>query len=541
MGNVCAEQNKWAGNKWTDAVSYKDHSSDSQIENFDDKSMGDMFDNVSMNCSPTFISKNSATNYNLEEPSFEELSSISSLSRVAKFEMTGRLVCMSWNIHHDFQNTPFDFYWTSWAGDLLGKDREMLFQMLDVADVFFNMDPSSELARTTPINKLVPPFLLSTAALDKFCTWAKCSPDQRENIMNLSTASISDFLRFVSGKSRTDDPLYKIDLVSTHNRRRGRSSSPLQLVYDPIAFQILLEEDVLLLPALILDSLHVLIIRFAVFLKMRDLSKAFSDCEPVEQIALFSKFNEGELVGNMSIPRKFKEMKLRLYKLWNKMFEDKNVVQQIWSRANAADIILLQKVNKEIYDVLTRQFSRVYNIVPNIFPTDQSETAVICLLKSTVDLQETKKIRRIDNRHFAVSCKSWGILYNVGVVCLDKSESSHVKKKVLAKLMPSIGNNPVIFGGDFGEDLSASHNAVPRAVLHKYNGINYEDKASIMSVMRQTRTYLNFELGKSYNPITEGIFTSLPLVQNSLCDFNEWENNPCDQAPIFQDIMLGSF
>jgi len=359
--------------------------------------------------------------------------------------------------------------------------------------------------------------------------------------MNLSSASISDFLRFVSGKCSIDDPFYKVDLVSTHNRRRGRSSSPLQLVYNPIASQLLLEEDVLLLPALLLDSLHVVIIRFVIFLTISELSKAFSDCEPSEQIALFSKFNKGDIIGNMSIPTKFKEMKMRLYKLWNKTFEDKNVVQQIWSRAHAADIILLQRVNKQIYKELTRQFSRVYNIVPNVFPTDQSETTVICLLKSTVDLQETKKIRRIDNRHFAVSCKSWDIFYWVGAVCLDKSESSQVKKKVLAKLMPSIDNTPVIFGGDFGEDLSVSQNAVHRAVLNKFNGINYIDKASKMSVRRRTRTYLNFTLGKSYNPITEGIFSSLPLVQNSFCDFNEWENNPCDEAPIFQDIMLGSF
>lgn len=233
-------------------------------------------------------------------------------------------------------------------------------------------------------------------------------------------------------------------------------------------------------------------------------------------------------------------MKSRMYKKWDTIFADENVVQQIWLRANAADIILLQRVKEKTFYELKRQLSKVYSMIPNNFPTDQRETTVICLLKATVELQETKHIRRIDNRHFAVTCKSENILYHVGVVCLDKSESPQVKRKVINTLISPTGNTPVIFGGEFGEDLTKSQNAVPKAVLNKYNGI----KVPLSSRSRRTRTFLNFSIeteNKSGKSVTADIFSSLPLVQNSFCDYNEWQNNPSDQTPIFQDIMLGSF
>lgn len=327
-------------------------------------------------------------------------------------------------------------------------------------------------------------------------------------------------------------------------RNSRRISCPLQPVYDPHGFQLLIEEDVSLLPALLLDALHVLVIKFAVFFIGSNPSKEFSDCDPGQQIALFSRFQGRATYRSLNLPRRFKEMKGRLYKKWNKMFEDENVVQQIWCRSQAADIILLQRVKEGTFQELTKLFSKMYSIVPNRFPTGQTETTVICLLKATVDLQESKTIRRIDNRHFAVSCNSGNVLYYVGVVCFEKSESSSVKKKVVNKLIPSIGNTPVIFGGEFGEDLAVSHNPVPRAVLNKYNGIHYEDKAPLRSILRRTRTYLNFQTGiegKACSPVTGGIFSSLPLVESTFCDDNEWENNPSDHAPIFQEIMLGSF
>jgi len=255
-------------------------------------------------------------------------------------------------------------------------------------------------------------------------------------------------------------------------------------------------------------------------------------------------FKAGPTFDNMlDMPRKFKEMKGRLYKQWNSLFEDKNIIQQIWSKALAADIILLQGVKKGTFNQLSKQFSGVYSLIPNRFPAGEEDTTVICLLKSTVQLQGNKKVIQIDQHNFAVLCKSYNILYYVAAVCLDELQSMHMKTKVMTKLLRSIGTTrPLIFGGDFGIDLMATDTTLAGTILKNYNGINYKQRSPFL--VSRTRSYVNFQMKNRGEPcvkVTNGIFSSFPLVDDAFTDFNCWGENISDHAPIFQEIQLALF
>jgi len=489
------------------------------------------FDDLSMAFSPTFISSDCG------ESVFN--TSVSTLPQVVKFKIGGRLLCMSWNLHHDFESTPFDCYWDLWSLALSENDRGLIGKFWDGADVFFNLEKPTEICRSTALKSVVPSFLLSPKVLEKFCTSGNLSTNEREEVMRISNASIYTFLLLCSGSKGSF-----LNIFNTHLKYRQRTTSPLQRTYNSADFNRLLEKDISILPVLILDSLHVLVIRFTTFLSTWNLQKEFSECFSNSQTELFSMFKAGPTPDNiLDVPRQFKEMKRRLYKQWNSLFEDKNIIQQIWSKALAADIILLQGVRKGTYNQLSRQFSGVYSLIPNKFPAGEKDTTVICLLKSTVHLQEKKKKIKIDQHNFAVLCKSYDILYYIAAVSLTDLESSLLKRKVMTKLVRSIGTKrPLIFGGDFGADLTGNDTQIAGEILKNYNGINYKQRSPFL--VSRTRSHVNLEMkniGKPCVTVTDGIFSSFPLVDEAFTDFKCWGENISDHAPVFQEIQLGLF
>jgi len=457
-------------------------------------------------------------------------------------------MCMSWNLWHDYQSTPFDYYWNIWSLELYDEDRALIDTIWDVARVFFDLDNPTDLCRTTEINNVVPSLLLTPDILEKFCNSANVSDDERQKVMDLSSSSIHNFLSEWSGESHADSVFQnEANVAVTHSKRRTRESSPLRPMYEIAAFKRLIEEDVLLLPALLIDALHVFVIRFSTYLLGRQQTKVFSEYDTCVQISKFNGFCDETSPDNLYIPKIFTRMRTRLYKKWKKVFEDKHVVRQLWKKAKKreADIILLQRVKKGTFQELAMQLSEVYTIVPTMFPEGQEETTVICLLKSTVHVRN--KVRRIDNHHFAVLCGTSDIFYYVGIVSLPKNEDSFPpRSKVVSKLIKSIGKTtPAIIGGDFGEDLAANDNPLSRAMLKRYNGINHNQEVPLSTVVNLNRSLLNFKIERTSletKSVTNGIFSSFPLVGDAFSDLVSWgPNNPSDHAPIFQEIMLGLF
>ena len=50
----------------------------------------------------------------------------SSLCQIVKFRIGNQLMCMSWNLWHDNQSTPFDYYWNIWSLKLSDWDRALI-------------------------------------------------------------------------------------------------------------------------------------------------------------------------------------------------------------------------------------------------------------------------------------------------------------------------------------------------------------------------------------------------------------------------------
>jgi len=489
------------------------------------------FDDLSMDFEPSLISSDCSAS-TLD-------TNTSSLRQIVKFKIGGRLLCMSWNMQHDFKSTPFDFYWNPWGVNWLRDDERILIaKTWDVAQVLLKPEEPSELSRTIKIKAIIPSFLLAPQTVEKFYNSNESSVGEATK---LSRTSIHDFLLSVSDRNGVFREVF-----NTHSKHRQRITSPLQPVYHPAGFQQLLEEDISLLPILLLDSLHVFIIRFTSFLIREELEEEFFYCSSDKQIELLSSYNAGATSeNNLRLPREFVAMKMRLFKNWNSRFEAKNIVQQIQAKAIAVDIIFLQRVKEDVYNELAKQLSGVYSIIPNKFPAGEKDVTVTCLLNSTVHLQGRKKQTQMDQHNFAVLCKSYDIQYYVGAVCLTNNYSSCVKRKRLTKLLRSIGTTrPLILGGDFGFDLSANDNADARTTLKNYNGINYDQKSPFKSLISRTSTHLNFQArmgGKPFVGVPDGIFSSFPLVDDAFTDLNCWGENISDRAPIFQEIQLGLY
>jgi len=536
MGALCPTNKALVNTSWTQSISFQDNR-----EEFDD-------DTMDFSVKSILITPSENVSFGFSDiQSMSTTSYTSSLCQIVKFRIGNRLMCMSWNLWHDYESTPFDYYWNIWSLQLFDEDRALIDTLWDVARVFFELDNPTDLCRTTELNMVVPSLLLSPNVLEKFCNSANLSLDERKKIMKLSHSSLFNFLSEWSGDAVERVFHHEANLSRAHFRRRIRDSSPFQPTYEIASFQQLIEEDVLLLPALLLDALHVFVIRFSTYLLGRQQTKVFSEYESHVQIEKFGGFRTETIPDNLYIPKLFTRMRARLYKKWKRVFEDRNIIRQIWNKARkrAADIILLQRVKEGTFQELVKQLSDVYTIVPSIFPEGKNEATIICLLKSTVT--HRNKIRRIDEHNFAVLCRTSDIFYYIGVVNLDDSEdSSLLRRKIVARLMKYIGTTkPAIIGGDFGEDLAVTGNPLARTMLRSYNGINHNQEVPLASVVNLNRSLLNFKIERTsvqIKSVTNGIFSSFPLVGDAFSDLVSWgPNNPSDHAPIFQEIMLGLF
>jgi len=489
------------------------------------------FDDLSMDFAPSFISS--------DECSVSRFKRTSTLPQIVKFKIGGRVLCMSWNMQHDFNSSAFDYYWNPWSVTWLREEERVLIANLwDVAEVFFNLDGPSKLCRSMYLKSVVPSYLLSTEMLVKFCICNKLPADEAMKILN---ASIYDFLIAFSGNSGVFRNVF-----DTHLHHPERISSPLQPNYEPGGFYRLLHKDISLLPTVLLNALQIFVIRFTVFLIGESFETEFSEFSSSEQLELVARFCAGAIPGNsLKIPRMFMSLKRKVYENWSKRFEAKNVIQQIWAKAIEVDVILLQRVNKETFDELKQQFACVYSIIPRKFPAGEKYTTVICLLQCKVELQAKKKPIQLDQQNFAVLCKSYDILYWVGAVCLTDVDSPAQKRKLMTTLVRSMGTTrPMIFGGDFGFDLTDIPNAKAGRLLNNYNGINYDQRSPLRSRITRIRSHLNFQRevgGKPCVGVTDGIFSTFPLVDQAFTDVSSWGENASDHAPIFQEIQLGLF
>jgi len=469
------------------------------------------------------------------------------LSQATKFKIGNEVLCMSWNMKHTPDSTPFDYYCDFRTLNLSERDSVIIEILWDIARVFFHMENTWELSGKTILSSLVPSALLSDDALDRFCSSVKLSQSELKHLWNLPNASILEFLKAHLFDEDINQTLHnESSFLMTHMRWRRRDSSPLLTNYNPEAWKDLLKRDPSLLPVLIMDSLHVNIIKFSHYLIVSNLRKAFSEFESAEQLSEVSKFCKQNDQNDLTLPSTFKAVKARLYDRWNLAFLNNNKVKQIWLKVDQtkADIILLQRLTKGVFKELVSKFSGKYAIVPPKFPSGVKETTAILLFKETVKL-EKDKTRRMDERNFAVICNTSNIRYYVGVVHLTEGRScGELRKKEVREWKRILGKTtPIIIGGDFNEDLTAFDNPVAQLMLKTYNGIDHTQvQNESLALITRTRTNLQFHVGKSdklEKGVTNGIFSSCPLKGEAFTDFlYSGHKNPSDCGPVFQRVML---
>jgi len=476
----------------------------------------------------------------------DTLSSGLSVRQISRFKIGKRLLCMSWNLHHDRESTPFDCYWN--LSNLNLKDKVLIATVWDIAEVFFELHNPTDLCRQIRIKHFVPSFLLSPDTLNRFCNFARLYGWERETVMNLSNSSIHEFLVYFMFDSSFDSALQnEVNVVKTHDWQRKRETNPLHSIYDPTAFRRLIEKDVALLPCLVQDFLHLLVIKFTVYyVCKKKCSNMFSDLDPSEQIDVFTCYSEGSRRNRLTIPKKFKYVKTRLYEEWSKVFEDKNVAQQVYINAKKknTDIIFLHRVTEATFLEVRSRLQEMFTIVPDAFPVGQKDTTVICTFNKTVNCGNRERIKWIDHNSFAIPCRTDDISYYVaGVSMRNSRDSSVIKTRVVDQLVRAIGKRtPAIIGGDLDVDLTAIDNPAAKAFMTNYNGINYKQESILASMANWRRTPLNCKLEKTNEPrksLKEGIFASFPLVGDAVSDVRGWgENNPSDHPPVYQEIML---
>jgi len=476
------------------------------------------------------------------------LSFACSLAQTVQFQIGNELLCMTWNIHHDTEATPFDFYCDFRNLGLKERDSVSIEILWDVARVFLYITNPSELCLKTPLKSVLPDFLIS--ACDDFCEVAKLEADEKKQVMNLPDTSIHDFVAaFVYNEDSNKLFQNQFCFHQLHRKNLDRKSSPLRPGYDPAAFNELLVKDSSLLPLLILDYLHVLVIRFSGFLIQNKLRKAFSEFTPEAQIDRLVAYSEQQGTSiELTLPKQFLTSRHRLYTKWSRVFRDSNKIQQIWKKASQsqADIILLQQVTPGAFKELLNIVSEEFTILPGNFPDKQDETTVICIRRSTVEETESE-IKYLNKQNFAVLCRSSDILYYICVVNLTPGKASgNLRKKETLKLMRGLGKNtPTIVGGNFNEDLTALDNPVAKLMLKRYNGIDHTQEEPLAFSVNRTRTNLQFQVDRSDQQdrgVDDGIFSSFPLVGEAFTDFVQTgTENPSDHGPVFQRIMLGLF
>jgi len=477
------------------------------------------------------------------------LSFACSLAQTVQFQIGNELLCMTWNIHNDIDATPFEFYCDFRTLGLKERDAVSIEILWDVARVFLFITVPTELCLKTTLKSVLPVFLIN--ACDDFCEAVELQEDEKKQVMNFPNTSLQDFLTAFTYNQNSNKLFHsEFSFLQLHQRRHDRKSSPLRPGYDPAAFKMLLERDSSLLPLLILDFLHVLVIRFSGFLIQNKLRKAFSEFTPEDQIKRLAEYSEqqGDSI-ELTLPKQFLNSRNRLYSKWNKIFRDSNKIQQVWKKASLAqaDIIMLQQVTPGAYRELEDIVSEEFDVLPEKFPENEDEATVVCIRRSTVTLEKDSKIKYLNRQNFAVLCRSSDILYYVCVVNFTPGETcGDLRKKEAIKLMRTLGRNtPTIVGGNFNEDLTAVENPVAKLMLKQYNGIDHTQDEPLVFSVNRTRTNLQFQVARSDQQdkeVDDGIFSSFPLVGEAFTDFVQTgAENPSDHGPVFQRIMLGLF
>jgi len=467
------------------------------------------------------------------------------LEQVVDFKIGEELMCMSWNLNHEQGGTPFDFYCD--FRNLLIKERyTVVIEIIwDVARVFLSTGTPTELSKTTKLKTVVPSYLLSLETLGKFSAALQIDGYDKELVMKFPELSINEFLLALSYDEDTGRVLQnKGSFMKTHAMFSDRASSALRQYYSSSACKSLIEKDPAILPALILDTLHTLTIRFSAYLLYNDIEKAFSEYESDEQIKQLKAYTGKTNPDDLVLPKYFREARKTLYDKWNSVFKDDNLLTQIVRKLEASntDIALLQGITKQLFYMLKKTMSDSYLLYPEDFPSNFTHTTVICLKNGTVKADK-ENIRRIDELNFAVPCQSTDINFFVGVVHLSPGQGcGGLRKKEAIRYRRMIGKDPAIFGGNFNEDLSAIENPVSQIMQNHFNGIDHTQAMPLACTTNPTRTNLQFNIAQSDQRVASvenGIYSTFPLVGDAWTDFlYPGKTNPSDRGPVFQRVRL---
>jgi len=474
-------------------------------------------------------------------PSTQNNLTYPSLMQIVKYKVGNELICMSWNLNHKPDCSPFDFYSDFRNLDVPQSEFVHIQLLWDVARVFRCTSNPSDFCRKMKLKSVVPSELLSDMALTSYCETVKILDGDRETVMNLPQMTLYAFMLAFTF-DWDDDGVFHNDssFLKTHQRCHRRASNPLQPQYKCDAFKSLLHQDPSLLPILILDSLHALMIRFSSFLLYNNLQKAFSEYKAPEQMEQFLLYSYQNSPSDLSLPRQFVDICNMLWEQWTIVFGNENKVKQIFVKMERtdADIVLLQNVTMGLFRELKSGLSGQYSILPSDFPKDVEKTSIVCLKKGTVLVEEEEE-KTINHSNFAVLCKSSDILYYVAVVSLTPGQACGEIRRQEATSFKRLlrKGTPVIIGGYFWEDLTLISNPVARIMLKKYNGIDHHQELAI----KGTRTDLQFQVSKSIendHALDNGIFSSFPFAGDASTDFlYPGLDNPSDCGPIFQRIV----
>jgi len=470
-----------------------------------------------------------------------------------KFRMGKELLIMTWNIHHDSDCTPFDFYCDFRNLSLKERDAVSIEILWDVARVFFYPDAPSGVCSETLLKDLVPKFLLDEKQLKQYVEKAGMDEDEKKEVMNYPDTTLHTFLM---AHALQDDTKMKrnqnCSFIKTHLKNDKRKSSPLRPAYSAGAVKDLLVSDPTMLPVLILDSLHTLVIQFSHFLIDNQLRKAFSEFEPQEQIERVKEFLEKRDSENLVLPQPFKSTRERLYGRWKAVFQSSNKIKQVASKVSVsgADIVLLQRVSQEAYQEVKKEAAfgnpNEWAVVPDKFPANVKETTCMCLRKATIEPDVSKK-KVVETQNFYVPCKSEeGINFLCGVASLTPGAGCGAirtkEAQRLARFVSKKNKNSVVLGGLFNEDLTALENQVSMTLLRKFNGIDHTQEEPLAFSVNRTRTNLQFEIRKADKQdkgVQDGIFATFPLVGEAYTDFqHSGLENPSDHGPVFQRVLV---
>lgn len=472
------------------------------------------------------------------------------LEQSVEFRVGEELMCMSWNLSRESGGTPFDFYCDFRNLEMKEQDAVSVEIIWDVARVFMSRDVSTQLSQKTKLKSVVPAYLLSDETLSNFAKTAQVSKDL---VMKFPELTLSEFLSQASNDEESEVGQGKISFIKTDRKFKDRATNPLRHNYSQSAGKDLVQKDPAILPVVLLDSLHTLIIRFSAYLLYHRLDKAYSEYESEEQIEKLESYiamcseTRKDWTDDLVLPDHFTEMRKVLWEKWNLAFEDDNIVLQIERKVKISntDIVLLQEVTKEQLRKLRGKLSKSHVVFPEKFPSNLTHSTAICLNKGTVK-PDSAKIRSIDDHNFAVLCHGSNINFYVGVVSLTPGQQcDDVRLKEAVKFRRMLGKDPAILGGTFNEDLTAFDNPVAQIMLKHYNGIDHSQEFPLACTTNPTRTNLQFNVARSdqrENGVDNGIYTSFPLVGDASTDFlYPGKTNPADRGPVFQRVRLAMF